>query len=280
MKSLWLILLVIAVVLVVTAESRKDRKPGKKAGVGKGKGGRNNKPNKKECPVNCSNCGLAGRCVECDDGFVKITLPKKRSKEICVPCSQQLSNKRKGLDRDTSKCPTEPTTSAKPTCPTDCSSCQDGICLVCDSGFALVSRRKNNTICIPCGSGRNGKKVDKSQCGSDTCGKGCLKCTNGSCSACKDGFELNQEKSKCKKKKDCARGCLNCTSGICSKCKEGLTLNRKSKKCVKLCSAADPDVKTRPGCEGRPKGKEGKKKRKGGKRKSNRKPTSYPEQPQ
>lgn len=46
MKSLWLILLVIAVVLLVTAESRKDRKPGKKAGVGKGKGGRN-KPNKK-----------------------------------------------------------------------------------------------------------------------------------------------------------------------------------------------------------------------------------------
>jgi len=40
-------LLVIAVVLLVTAESRKDRKPGKKAGVGKGKGGRNNKPNKK-----------------------------------------------------------------------------------------------------------------------------------------------------------------------------------------------------------------------------------------
>jgi len=63
---------------------------------------------------------------------------------------------------------------------------------------------------------------------------------------------------------DCAaRGCLNCSSGICSKCKEGLTLNRKSKKCVKPCSPADPDFKTRPGCEGKPKGREGKKKRKG-----------------
>ena len=59
-----------------------------------------------------------------------------------------------------------PTTSAKPLCPKNCSSCQDGNCLVCDSGFALVSRRKNNSVCIPCGSGRNGKKVDKSQCDS------------------------------------------------------------------------------------------------------------------
>lgn len=62
---------------------------------------------------------------------------------------------------------------------------------------------------------------------------------------------------------DCARGCLNCTSGVCSECKEGLTLNRKSKRCVKLCSPADPDVKTRPGCEGKPKGREGKRKHKG-----------------
>ena len=62
---------------------------------------------------------------------------------------------------------------------------------------------------------------------------------------------------------NCARGCRNCTSGICSECKQGFTLNRKSKRCVKLCSPADPDVKTRPGCEGKPKGKEGKKKRKG-----------------
>jgi len=58
-----------------------------------------------ECPINCSKCGLARRCLECDDGFAKITLPKKRSKAVCVPCSQQLSKKRKGLERDTSKCP-------------------------------------------------------------------------------------------------------------------------------------------------------------------------------
>lgn len=274
MKSIWLILLVIVVVLLVTAESkpRKDRKPGKKVGAGRGKGD-NKKSNKKECPVNCSKCGLAGRCLECDDGFAKITLPKKRSKAVCVPCSQQLSKKRKGLERDTSKCPFVPTTATKSLCPANCSSCQDGICLVCDSGFALVSRRKSNSICIPCHSAKNGKKVDKSQCGSDTCGKGCLNCTNGSCHECQDGFELNEDKNKCKKKKDCARGCLNCTSGVCSECKEGLTLNRKSKRCVKLCSPADPDVKTRPGCEGKPKGREGKRKHKGGKRKPTSKPT-------
>lgn len=59
-----------------------------------------------------------------------------------------------------------PTTATKSLCPANCSSCQDGICLVCDSGFALVSRRKSNSICIPCHSAKNGKKVDKSQCGS------------------------------------------------------------------------------------------------------------------
>lgn len=58
-----------------------------------------------ECPSNCSNCGLAGRCLECDDGFAKITFLKRKNKTICVPCGQQLSNKRKGLDRDSSKCP-------------------------------------------------------------------------------------------------------------------------------------------------------------------------------
>jgi len=59
-----------------------------------------------------------------------------------------------------------PTTATKSLCPANCSSCQDGICQVCDSGFALVSRRKNNSICILCNSVKNGKKVDKSQCGS------------------------------------------------------------------------------------------------------------------
>ena len=49
---------------------------------------------------------------------------------------------------------------------------------------------------------------------------------------------------------NCACSCVNCTAGICSKCKQSFTLNRKSKRCVKLCSPADPDVKTRPGCEG------------------------------
>ncbi|KAL9984501.1 hypothetical protein ACROYT_G006801 [Oculina patagonica] len=198
MKNIWLILLVIAVVLLVAAESKRDRKPGKKFGLGKGKGG-NKRPNKNECPRNCITCGLAGRCLECDDGFAKITLPKRANKTICVPCSQQPSNKRKGLNRDNSKCPSVPTPA--PVCPKNCSSCQDGTCLVCDGGFALVSRRKNKTICIPCGLGRNGKKGDRSQCGAESCGKGCLNCTESICSECKDGFEMIEEKNKCKKKK-------------------------------------------------------------------------------
>ena len=59
-----------------------------------------------------------------------------------------------------------PTTEPLPVCPKNCSSCENGVCLVCESGFALVTGRKNNTICIPCATGRKGKRVDKSQCGS------------------------------------------------------------------------------------------------------------------
>ncbi|KAJ7391713.1 hypothetical protein OS493_017410 [Desmophyllum pertusum] len=56
----------------------------------------------------------------------------------------------------------------------NCSTCKDGICSACNSGFKL---RKNKKRCVPCGSVKKGKRIDHPQCGSDGCGKGCKNCT-------------------------------------------------------------------------------------------------------
>ena len=59
-----------------------------------------------------------------------------------------------------------PTSDPSLSCPKKCSSCNNGVCLVCERSFALVTGRKNKTACIPCATGRNGKRIDKSQCDS------------------------------------------------------------------------------------------------------------------
>ncbi|XP_022806375.1 proprotein convertase subtilisin/kexin type 5-like isoform X2 [Stylophora pistillata] len=269
MKKTFLVLLGIAIVLLATAEGRRGRKRG-----GKGKGGFS-RPNKKACTKNCNICDREGTCLECDDGFAKVTFPK-RSKTVCVPCSKR--GKKTALNGDMSKCPPVTTTDPSLSCPQKCSSCKNGACLVCESGFALVTGRKNKTACISCATGRNGKRIDKSQCGSESCGKNCLTCTNGTCTECANGFQLNQDKNMCKKIKDCGKGCKTCVSGVCSGCNEGLVLGRKSRRCVKACSRADPNYKSQA-CEGKRNEKGRKKKRKGGKGKPKRKRRPNPTQP-
>ena len=54
------------------------------------------------CVKNCISCNREGTCLECDDGFAKVTFPK-RSKTVCVPCSKR--GKKTALNPDMSKCP-------------------------------------------------------------------------------------------------------------------------------------------------------------------------------
>ncbi|XP_027047119.1 major surface trophozoite antigen 11-like [Pocillopora damicornis] len=269
MRKVFLVLLGIAIVLLASAEGRKSRKRG-----GKGKGSLS-RPDKKACVKNCISCNREGTCLECDDGFAKVTFPK-RSKTVCVPCSKR--GKKTALNPDMSKCPPVPTSDPSLSCPKKCSSCNNGVCLVCERSFALVTGRKNKTACIPCATGRNGKRIDKSQCDSGSCGKKCQTCTNGTCTECANGFELHRDKNMCKKIKDCGHGCKTCVSGVCSECNEGLVFGRKSRRCVKACSRADPNNKAQA-CEGKRKGKERKKNGKGGKGKPNRKTPPNPTQP-
>ncbi|CAH3148096.1 unnamed protein product, partial [Pocillopora meandrina] len=190
MRKVFLVLLGIAIVLLASAEGRKSRKRG-----GKGKGSFS-RPDKKACVKNCISCNREGTCLECDDGFAKVTFPK-RSKTVCVPCSKR--RKKTALNPDMSKCPPVPTTDPSLSCPKKCSSCNNGVCLVCERNFALVTGRKNKTACIPCATGRNSKRIDKSQCDSGSCGKNCQTCTNGTCTECANGFELHRDKNMCKK---------------------------------------------------------------------------------
>ena len=57
-----------------------------------------------DCGKNCVRCD-GRKCLECDNGFARITITLRRfNYTICKPCAKQTSIKRKGVDKDDSKC--------------------------------------------------------------------------------------------------------------------------------------------------------------------------------
>ncbi|CAK74085.1 unnamed protein product (macronuclear) [Paramecium tetraurelia] len=213
-----------------------------------------------QCLNHCVTCtfGVCTKCDEqngwylednicqpkCDDGIVTLEVES---------CDDNNENPNDGCD----KC--------EYSCILNCSQCQKGKCLYCDSGYTLISK---TNVCIPtCG---DGLVVSSEICDDGNIIKydGCFKCQlscQDSCSDCQKegclecnttGWMYNPLEMRCEticgdgiKVKDyeecddlldencyqckyqCQESCKTCYQGFCLKCNKGWTLNSLEKYC-------------------------------------------------
>lgn len=142
-----------------------------------------------------------------------------------------------------------PTTDPSLSCPKKCSSCNNGVCLVCERNFALVTGRKNKTACIPCATGRNSKRIDKSQC--DSGNSPLYNCALDPVVILCLGPELCIALIWYERKiylipeifdiryflifsGSCGKNCQTCTNGTCTECANRFELHRDKNMCKKI----------------------------------------------